>query len=123
MSEKGRRIAGCTLMAAAVLTAAAALFPLPSKETAAFSAESHPADKTKEIPVISGADVLNSGNTDELALLPGIGPVLASMVYAEREENGKFHYPEDITAVKGIGMKKMEQLIPYMTTVTGESEE
>ena len=50
--------------------------------------------------------------TDEAALcaLPGVGPVLAGRIVAEREQNGAFYYPEDLLRVSGIGAKKLEQM-------------
>ena len=47
-------------------------------------------------------------NVKELQALPGIGETLSQLIISERENNGNFYYPEDLTAVKGIGMKKLE---------------
>ena len=43
--------------------------------------------------------------------LPGIGPVLAGEIIAEREKNGAFYYPEDLLNVKGIGEKSLEKML------------
>ena len=43
-------------------------------------------------------------------MLPGIGKVYASMLIEEREKNGIFFYPEDLTAVKGIGKGKLGKI-------------
>ena len=55
--------------------------------------------------------------------MPGIGETIACLIIEEREENGYFQYPEDLTAVKGIGIKKMEQIRPLLLMETVESEE
>ncbi|QTE68546.1 helix-hairpin-helix domain-containing protein [Clostridiales bacterium] len=52
---------------------------------------------------------MNSGSAEELQALPGIGETLSQLIISERENNGNFYYPEDLTAVKGIGIKKLEQ--------------
>lgn len=64
------------------------------------------------LPVISlpsGTVSVNSGSAEELQALPGIGETLSQLIISERDSNGDFHYPEDLTAVKGIGIKKLEQ--------------
>ena len=57
----------------------------------------------------SGTVSVNSGSAEELQALPGIGETLSQLIISERENNGNFYYPEDLTAVKGIGIKKLEQ--------------
>ena len=58
---------------------------------------------------------LNSATAAELESLPGIGPVLAERILAQREENGPFTGPEDLLAVNGIGPKTLEAIEPYIT--------
>ena len=58
---------------------------------------------------------INAAGTDELTLLPKVGPVLAQRIITEREQNGTFRFPEDLTAVSGIGLKTLESIRPYIT--------
>jgi competence protein ComEA len=49
----------------------------------------------------------NAATEEELQALSGVGPVLAQAIVAEREANGAFDYPEDLTMVKGVGAKTL----------------
>lgn len=53
---------------------------------------------------------VNAAGTDELQILPGIGPSLASAIVEDREANGPFSNPEDLMRVSGIGEKKFARL-------------
>jgi competence protein ComEA len=57
---------------------------------------------------------INSAWTEELELLPGIGPSLANRIVAYREEHGDFKRIEDLKKVKGIGDKVLKQINPYV---------
>ncbi|HET7224163.1 MAG TPA: helix-hairpin-helix domain-containing protein [Candidatus Eisenbacteria bacterium] len=48
---------------------------------------------------------LNRASARELDDLPGIGPVLAARIVAERVRRGRFERVEDLLAVPGIGPK------------------
>ncbi len=109
MSDRFQK-AGCIallILACLLCIVPATLQPAPESGTvyAAFSREAHP----YAIPVPSGTVPVNSGNAEDLQMLPGIGETLSQLIISERLTNGDFHYPEDLTAVKGIGMKKLEQ--------------
>lgn len=52
---------------------------------------------------------INSASAEELAGLKGIGMKYAERIVAYREENGPFKKAEDITLVKGIGLKLYEK--------------
>ena len=62
-----------------------------------------------EAPRGSGIKV-NTADAETLAELPGIGEKLAQAIIDEREANGPFYYPEDLTAASGIGDKKLEAI-------------
>jgi competence protein ComEA len=57
---------------------------------------------------------LNRATAEELQGLPGIGPVLARRVIAQRTTHGPFHTVDDLRDVKGIGKKRMDQLRPLV---------
>ncbi|GEM_PF-994802 len=68
----------------------------------------------------TGADKLvdlNMAPVEELQTLPGIGPVLAQRIVTDREANGPYQSPSDITRVFGFGEKKF-QSIRTMVTVS-----
>lgn len=46
---------------------------------------------------------LNAASADELEQLPGVGPVLAARIVADRELNGPFADVEDLARVPGVG--------------------
>jgi competence protein ComEA len=53
---------------------------------------------------------INTATAPELEMLPGIGPSLAQKIVDDRDKNGPFQKPEDITRVSGIGPAKFEQI-------------
>jgi competence ComEA-like helix-hairpin-helix protein len=57
---------------------------------------------------------LNTAPAAELDGLPGIGPVLAARIVAEREKK-PFAKIEDLRRVSGIGPKKLEAIRPLVT--------
>ena len=57
---------------------------------------------------------INTAQTDELDVLPGIGPALAGRIVAYRKEHGSFKTVEDIKKVKGIGNKLLEKMLPFI---------
>ena len=53
---------------------------------------------------------INTAPSYELALLPGVGPVLADRIVTDREENGDFISVEDLRRVFGIGPRTIEEI-------------
>lgn len=107
MSDKRKRRAAAIFL----MAAGAALFLVPAVLPGRDGQETYTASGRKtEIPdavLPEGTISVNSADTDELILLDGIGETLSVMIIDERMRNGSFHYPEDLTAVKGIGVRKM----------------
>jgi len=58
---------------------------------------------------------INQASEAELESLPGIGPMMAARIVDYRKAHGAFQSPDDLNAVKGIGVKKMEKLRPHIT--------
>ena len=57
---------------------------------------------------------LASASAQDLAKLPGIGPVLAQRIVDRRERVGGFHSVEDLLAVPGIGPRLFERIRPWL---------
>ena len=63
------------------------------------------------LPALLFAEPVNINEADEETLareLEGIGPALAAAIVRDREENGPFESPEEITRVRGIGPRVLE---------------
>jgi len=59
---------------------------------------------------------INTAGKSTLASLPGIGQGIAERIVAYRSEKGPFSTTGDLRKVKGIGKKKFEKILPYITT-------
>ena len=73
--------------------------PLPSEETTVIA---YPID-------------INLATKEQFMTLPGIGDVLAQRILDYRQENGPFSRPEDLMKVRGIGKKRMEEILELIT--------
>ena len=58
---------------------------------------------------------INTATVQQLDLLPEIGPVLAQRIVAWREANGAFIIAEDLLAVEGIGLTRLEEIRDFIT--------
>lgn len=101
-----------TLMTIATLALAAMLLSgnLPLRRPA------DPADAGAGSPLTdspAGLTIdLNTAEARELALLPGVGPVLARRIVADRNQRGRFDSLEELGRVHGIGEKTIAGLRP-----------
>lgn len=68
-----------------------------------------------ENPKINGKININTATAEQLTSLPGIGKVKAEAIVVYRQEHGKFTSPAELTEVKGIGEKTLENVLPYIT--------
>lgn len=58
---------------------------------------------------------LNAATALELTAIPGVGPVLAQSIVSEREQNGPFAYPEDLSSVRGVGEARYQAILDYFS--------
>lgn len=58
---------------------------------------------------------INTADADTLMQLKGIGPVLAQRIIEYREAHGGFRTVDELTQVKGIGDKKLEDIRGLVT--------
>jgi competence protein ComEA len=70
-------------------------------------------------PVLEGRINLNTATSEELQLLPGVGPATAEKIIAYRERY-PFRSVVQIKRIKGIGPKRFEAMRPYLA-VEGET--
>lgn len=58
---------------------------------------------------------INQADSEALQALPGIGEVLAGRIISYRDENGPFSSPDQLMNVEGIGEKRLEAILDYIT--------
>ncbi len=56
-----------------------------------------------------------TASLDVLDTLPGIGPATAQAFHDYLQNGGAFHFPEDLQNVKGIGEKKLQDILPFLS--------
>jgi competence protein ComEA len=64
----------------------------------------------------TGVVNINTADSEQLQLLPRVGPALAGRIIEFREASGPFQSVDEIVAVKGIGDRSFEKLEPYLAT-------
>lgn len=74
-------------------------------------------EQEKEQETAAGGEKINinTATREQLQTLPGIGQTRAEAIIADREANGPFRLPEDITRVSGIGQGILEGILDYIT--------
>ena len=72
---------------------------------------------------VEGRVDINTAGLEELMTLPDIGEARARAIIDDREQNGPFVYPEDLTRVKGIGEGILAGLLDQITTGGQEDAE
>lgn len=64
---------------------------------------------------LTGKLNINTATSEELEILPKIGPAMASRIVEYRTKNGFFQSIDEIQNVKGIGPKTFEIIRDYIT--------
>ena len=76
------------------------------------------------VPAMAAGDKavvnINTADTDDLMLLPRIGPSVAQRIVEFREKNGRFKIAEDLMLVRGVGEKTFELIKPHVA-ISGET--
>lgn len=67
------------------------------------------------VPVTARRVDLNVAGSEEIALLPGIGPAIAGRIVTDRAERGPFASVDELRRVKGIGAATLERVRPFAT--------
>lgn len=58
---------------------------------------------------------INTASLTELCTLPGIGEITANAIIEYRTTNGAIDSPEQLMEIKGIGLKKLEGIIDFIS--------
>lgn len=66
---------------------------------------------------------VNGASAAELSVLPGIGPSLAGRIVELRERRGGFGRVEELDDVRGIGVKRLAGVRPWVRVGEGEGWE
>ena len=124
MSDRWRTVAGLLLAAAGLAGCLiSALPPLTGGEEIVLRGETTGWILAPIETAAPGTVAVNSASAEALTELPGIGPALGQLIVEERKQNGVYYFPEDLTAVKGIGLKKLEGFREMLDMNTSESGE
>ena len=124
MSERIRKAAGLVLLVAGLAACAVpALCARKAGPVRFRSGERQDQGIPGIAPAGNGTVNVNEAGAEELTALPGVGETIAALIVAERREHGPFHYPEDLTSVKGIGPKTLEKFRDMILIEQTESGE
>jgi competence ComEA-like helix-hairpin-helix protein len=58
---------------------------------------------------------INTADSTQLQLVPGIGPSTAAKILQMRKSYGAFKSVNDLMAIRGIGPKRLEKMRKYLT--------
>jgi competence protein ComEA len=79
-------------------------------DSGALQPAAAPAARADDAPPIA----INRASAADLQRLPGVGPVLAERIVADRAAHGPFRDATDLQRVRGIGTKSAARLAPRL---------
>ena len=88
-------------------------YALVSPQGAQGSTSQHHASKSKR-KTLSGPLHVNQASASDFQGIKGVGSVLAQRIIEFRNQHGKIHGPKDLALVRGIGKKKLDNLLPFL---------
>ena len=103
MNEKQTLLAGAAALALIVF---GALFWIAPVWQFGYAPAAPAPEPTREE---QGPVNINTASAEELMRLPGIGQAKAEAILADRAANGPYAAPEDLTRVKGISQRMVQQ--------------
>ena len=65
---------------------------------------------------------INRADWPEMIQLPAIGETLARRVITERNTNGPFRDLDELTRVRGIGLRTLERIRPYLLPIPKDTD-
>ena len=120
---RGATKADNRVLAVCMAAGAAMLLCFALRSTAMTVPDSLPWEPPSLEQTVEGRVNINTAGLEELITLPGIGEVRARAIIDDREQNGPFRYPEELTRVKGIGEGILSGLLDQITTGGQEDAE
>jgi competence ComEA-like helix-hairpin-helix protein len=106
--DAGASLFGLLLVAAALMTALSRLYRPGGVTAVRWPGATE--DREADDPGDARVD-LNAAGDEELQRLPGVGPVVAGRILAERAAGGPFASVEDLTRVPGLGPARVRALV------------
>lgn len=77
----------------------------------AWTLPPEPSEVTRRPATLSALQIdINTAAEEELSLVPGVGPVLAKRIIANRDREGEFPTIESLGRVYGVGPKTLDQI-------------
>ncbi len=89
------------------------LFQIEPVYTHTFSAQPGKPAAPSPTPNLVGMH-LDTADLNTLDTLPGVGPATAGNFIEYFSSGGKLYFPEDLMNIKGIGEKKLQQILPLV---------
>ncbi|HWA71493.1 MAG TPA: helix-hairpin-helix domain-containing protein [Polyangiaceae bacterium] len=106
--------AGWAAHASASLAGAVALAGPAAPAPSTSASDSPSAPKAPSGITDDGRVILNLASADELRKLPGVGQKRAEAIVALRQKLGKFKRATDLLRIRGIGPKRLKQMLPKL---------